>query len=410
VLLACTGCLTTQGATRGEEANLVTKDPGASPDTGASLVQGTPSVYQLPDIRPGVRPALHTDEAGLWMQVDRIEGSLKTSGNLVRDERINAYVGGIVCKLSGPYCPDVRTYVVRIPEFNASMMPNGVMQVWTGLLLRARNEAQLATVLGHEIGHYLRRHSLQRMRDIVNAADFLVFFSMATAIAGVGPAGNLATLLAYGSIASFSRENEREADDIGLKLIAENGYDPRESAKIWHRLIRETEAAEEEKSRSIFFASHPPPEERRETLTKKAAAVIGDGPAGELGVARYRDVFGPHQQQFLKDELNLRRFGRTGEMLKMFLEDGEDVAEIKFFQGELYRLRDKDNDLNEALKSYQQALDAGSPPPEIHRSLGLVYGKLDQPKESRAAYRRYLELVPDAPDHMMIRYLIRPSS
>ena len=117
----------------------------------------------LEDIEPGERPSIESEEASLWMMMDRVEGNLKTSGRVVDDPALNAYVSGLVCRLAGPYCGDVRVYVVRAAGFNASMAPNGSMRVWTGLLLRSRNEAQLAFVLGHELGHYLRRHSLQAL-------------------------------------------------------------------------------------------------------------------------------------------------------------------------------------------------------------------------------------------------------
>ena len=60
----------------------------------------------------------------------------------------------------------IRVYAMRQPDFNASMAPNGMMIVHTGLLAHMRNEAQLAAVLGHESGHYLRRHSVQNWRSL----------------------------------------------------------------------------------------------------------------------------------------------------------------------------------------------------------------------------------------------------
>ena len=51
-----------------------------------------------------------------------------------------------------------------MPQFNAMMAPNGMMLVWSGLLLRVENEAQLAAILGHELGHYLERHSVEQLR------------------------------------------------------------------------------------------------------------------------------------------------------------------------------------------------------------------------------------------------------
>ena len=159
-----------------------------------------PGVPLVPDLSPGQRPALATDEAGWWLVRDRAESKLRTAGNLVRDEALNRYVKGIVCRLAGPYCPDIRVYLLRVPYFNASMAPNGVMQVWTGLLLRTRNEAQLAAVLGHELAHYLRRHTLHRRRDAKSTTAALIFFQIGAAIGGIPAAGQIARLIALGSI------------------------------------------------------------------------------------------------------------------------------------------------------------------------------------------------------------------
>jgi predicted Zn-dependent protease len=69
----------------------------------------------------------------------------------VRDPALNAYVRSVLCKVTDDYCRDVRVYIVDVPYFNASMAPNGAMMVWTGTLLRVRNEAQLALVLGPRV-------------------------------------------------------------------------------------------------------------------------------------------------------------------------------------------------------------------------------------------------------------------
>ena len=118
------------------------------------------------------RPELESDEGGLWAMMDREERRLRRSPFALRDARLQAYVQGIACRLAGEHCPDVRVHLVRTPYFNASMAPNGMMQVWTGLLLRVDNEAQLAAVLGHEIGHYLARHAVETLRDAKSRSAF----------------------------------------------------------------------------------------------------------------------------------------------------------------------------------------------------------------------------------------------
>ena len=110
---------------------------------GCAATQGT-SPSQL-DLAPGQRPSPGSDEAGLWMQVERAEEALHTSGRVVTDPALTSYVRDVVCRVAGPLCQDIRVYVLQSPGFNASMAPNGAMQVWTGLLLRAETRPSWRT-------------------------------------------------------------------------------------------------------------------------------------------------------------------------------------------------------------------------------------------------------------------------
>jgi len=114
----------------------------------------------------------------------------------------------------------VRVHLVRTPLFNASMAPNGMMQVWSGLMLRVDNEAQLAAVLGHEIGHYLARHSVERLRDAKSRSAFGMFIGMFGAVGAVGQLGLYAGMFAY------SREHESQADSIGVLLMRKPATTP----------------------------------------------------------------------------------------------------------------------------------------------------------------------------------------
>jgi predicted Zn-dependent protease len=224
------------------------------------------------DLAPGENPALGSTEANLWMVMDRVETQLQASGQVVRDPALDAYLVEIVCCLEPEYCRSVRIYVVDVPHFNASMAPNGVMQVWTGLLLRTENEAQLAFVLSHELAHYVRRHSLQRWIDVQNKANAASIFALVTSAAGIGYAGDIGALAALASILAFSRDQEREADARGLQRAVDAGYDPHEGARIW-RALRAEQAASETGERFVFLSTHPGVDERIRTLEAAAQAV-----------------------------------------------------------------------------------------------------------------------------------------
>ncbi len=430
------GCVMAQGDTKPVTTN------AAAPAAPATLITGGKGLkhkevdwetsadpYAYQDIRPGARPAATTDEAGLWMQLDSIERKLTTAGNRITDPTLTEYIGGIVCKLAGPYCKDIRTYVVRAPHFNATMMGNGTMQVWSGLLLRCRNEAQLASVLGHEIGHYIRRHSIQGFHDQVAKTDFLIFLQIGMAVSGV-PSGvaDIAELIATGGHFAFGRDHEREADLIGITLMSQYGYDAREAANTWAQLQREMNADGHFSSGSLFNATHPPQEEREATLKRVAEKLQPAPETATKNRKQYLKIVGPWRASFLRDELRVGNFKTTTELLKMLYEDGHEKSEILFFQGELYRLRGKtpkskgeagllsfqnddekdanQNDFEAALALYEKALKEANPSPVIYRSIGLTQQRLGNLAEAKRAFAKYLSLANDPKDRQIIKFML----
>jgi predicted Zn-dependent protease len=334
----------------------------------------------MPDIQPGQRPALSSDEGGLWLMMDKAETSLKTSGRLVEDEALARYVNDIVCRLSMEHCRDIRVYIVRTPNFNATMAPNGSMNVWTGLLLRTQNEAQLAFVLGHEIAHYLRRHSLQRWQTIRDTADFLVFFKIAAAFAGVGIAGDVAHLIAAGSLA---------------------GYDPREAARIWTALQAEKDA-EGQDSASVFFASHPSSNERAETIRKLAQTLESEIKGNGRQQAELQKHIEGHRSLWLRDELRRKRYESFRVLLDQQMVEPVSSALIDFYRGELFRLRAEDGDAERAIAAFEKAKAQPSVPATVYRSLGLVQWNRNELLAARNAFEQYLEADPNATDRAMI--------
>lgn len=357
----------------------------------------------LPDLKPGERPAIDSDEAGLWMVMDRVEEELRRSGRVVDDPALNAYLRRIVCRLAPDYCDELRIYVVRTPHFNATMAPNGVMQVWTGLLLRCQNEAQLAYILGHEIAHYRRRHSVQNWRNASNTADAMAFVQLFTSAAGVGFVGALAQLAGASAIFAYGRDQEREADELGLQMVIDAGYDPREAAKSWHGLMRERDADPDNEDKPIFFASHPPTEERVETLEAKAAAA--DVANSEIGADSFAAIVSPLRSDWLQDELKRRRLEQS-EVLLRRLAEADTSGELRFFQGEIHRLRRTDDDNKRAIDLYLQALDGSDAPAETHRSLGFVYWDTGDDDKAAQSFRTFLSLQPDTGDAAMIQSYI----
>lgn len=384
--------------------------PRAQVDSTGTLTYDG-NVYSVADLAPGTRPASDTDEAGWWMQMDRAEREVDTAAHVIGDPALNDYVRKVTCRVALEYCDDLRIYLVRRAGFNASMAPNGMMTVWSGLLLRARNEAQLATVLGHEFGHYLRRHSLQRMRDAIDKTNGLAFASFAFAAAGLAPIGTMVAAGVHGSIMAYGRDQEREADGYGLLFLYKAGYDTREAAKIWANLLRERDADPDAEQTDIFFSTHPESEERQAVLKRLGDDLQRESGATEAGREAYLAATLPHRAAWIDDELRRREFEQTRVLLEDLLVDDPNPAELHFFLGENHRLRAADGDNEKALEFYEKALaDTGTAPPELYRSLGIVRLRMNEGARAADAFRRYLEQVPDSPDRLIIEQMIKSQS
>lgn len=352
------------------------------------------------DLAPGENPAPGSTEANLWMVMDRVETQLQASGQVVRDPALDAYLVEIVCRLEPEHCRNIRIYVVDVPHFNASMAPNGVMQVWTGLLLRTENEAQLAFVLGHELAHYVRRHSLQRWIDIQNKANAASIFALVTSAAGIGYVGDVGALAALASVMAFSRDQEREADALGLQRAVDAGYDPREGARIWGAL-RAEQAASESRERFVFLSTHPGVDERIRTL-ETAARRVPDTADRTLGSGRLAAVTAPYLDEWLGDELTRGAYSESEVLLDRLLERRGEPSLIQFYRGEVYRRRGAPGDLDRAVDAYQAAIAIDPATARAYRGLGQVLIRQGDEARARTALERYVELAPDAPDRLMI--------
>jgi predicted Zn-dependent protease len=123
-------------------------------------------------------------------------------------------------------------------QVNAFALPGGKVAVFTGILKFTKTEGGLATVMAHEVAHALQRHGAERYsRGILEQIGQLGALAGAAA-GGIDPGVAIGAMSAYGVGVALpnSREQETEADFIGLRLMAKAGYDPREAVPFWERM------------------------------------------------------------------------------------------------------------------------------------------------------------------------------
>ncbi|MCC3305481.1 M48 family metallopeptidase [Sneathiella sp. HT1-7] len=371
------------------------------------LVSACAGTGQVGDVKPGDEPELTTVEAGLRMKMDEAERSFAASALIIKDPELQNYLDGVVCRLAEKICPDIRLYIVKIPYFNASMAPNGVMQVWTGLLLRVENEAQLATVLAHELAHYKKRHSIKMWNSARNTTDFLAFFSIATGGIGYGFVGLAAGLGAAGSIQAYSRDLENEADEIGQDYLYDAGYDPAEAGQLWEKIKGEAEAGDRE-STAIFFASHPPAEDRIENLKSRAEAY----PARPLQAQqraddKFRKLVDARWQSWVEDLIDTGSYEET-----LFVIDNLETREfspaaLDFYRGDVYRRRSNEGDLDKAKEAYLMAAKFPEAPAKTYKNLGLVAKRQKEDGKAIEYLEIYLARYPEASDRFLVESYIK---
>ncbi|KAF9144709.1 hypothetical protein BGX30_011730 [Mortierella sp. GBA39] len=168
-------------------------------------------------------------------------------------------VASRIIKAAGMENLDWEFHVINSNEKNAFVLPGGKVFVFTGILPIAENENGLATVLGHEIAHQLARHSAEKL-SFTKVALFLgVMFSII-----FDPSYSVQRIVMdLGMMLPFSRKCETEADKIGLQLMAQACFDPRESTRMWTRM------SDTERGLSLaFLNTHPASRDRVTNLEK----------------------------------------------------------------------------------------------------------------------------------------------
>jgi predicted Zn-dependent protease len=367
----------------------------------------------VPLVGPGYKPT-ERDEIGLWKEMDRAEEEIAGSNLLVTDPKLTGYLQNIIGTVGGPAAKDFRIYLARIPDFNAMMFPSGFAVVFTGLLLRMRNEAQLAGVIAHESGHFLRRHMIRSWRDQRRKSDL---FAIGAMLAGVGGAGagvylgdyvQLAQLGTLLSLFQYSRAMEAEADAMGAKLISETGYPPMEMANIWEQLIGEENASAryrgKHRRRGSLFDTHPSEGSRMADLRADAAELTVPGKVYDNGRARYLSMIGEIRPTLLDDQVKLNDPGASQYLIETLAQDGWNGL-LRFYEGEVWRLRNRPGDAQRAEQSYAAAVVYPDAPADAWRWHGISLMKQGRPAEAKAAFARYLKMKPDAPDAPWVRQM-----
>ncbi|MBS1237797.1 MAG: peptidase, partial [Deltaproteobacteria bacterium] len=206
-----------------------------------------------------------SEEIQLGKQTDT---EVRKEYGVYEDQKLNAYLNDMCQRLAKvshrPNLP-YKFEIVDASAVNAFAVPGGYVYFTRGILANLNNEAELAGVMGHEIGHITARHSAQQYSRAQLAQFGLVVggLFMPDLVSGVAQLGVGMLFL------SFSRDNERQADSLGVEYASKAGYDARELAAFFETLERMNPGSDRS-GLPGWFSTHPSPEDRVVTVRKEA--------------------------------------------------------------------------------------------------------------------------------------------
>ncbi|MBW2714340.1 MAG: M48 family metallopeptidase, partial [Deltaproteobacteria bacterium] len=256
---------------------------------------------------------------------------LKRRGFIYQDPVISSYVRDLGNKLS----PDIRNshidlefFVLRDPTPNAMALPNGNIYLNIGLISLFENEAQLASVMAHEISHVIHRHGIRskmKGNSSVLAANITDIFLLGT---------KLSYVTASMGLANYSRDQEEEADREALTLLAKAGYDLSQAPRTLE-LLSEVYPAD-----SSFgpYRSHPDEEKRIVLIQETIQTDFSDLDSAD----RIRKgEFGSLRPRVVEDSIQLRIAFRQYQLALKDLDRAEAYYEqgplLNYYRGEVYR-------------------------------------------------------------------------
>jgi predicted Zn-dependent protease len=392
------------------------------------------------------------DEALLWERATHEHRKLKASSGLLHDPILEEYLTDVAHRLVPPGTLDAGVapsiHVLINPSLNAFAYPTGAIYVHSGLLARLENEAQLATVLAHEIAHVVHRHAVRHLRQernkdlwkriaVVTAPLVLgpLLAPLGVSVGGANPvillqrpsieyflsdqaldssldlaarrpargrfdrtialfARTQPQLALLASVQSYQPSLMEEADRFTVTALVRAGYDPEEADRTLQRLHA---AASAQVAQEPFWWGRPTVYETRRQAVQEAIAALPPPASDRVQQMSRPERYPEHIRLLLREnalvELKIGRADEAIRQLDRALSLYPDDPIAHYYRGRALAAKaDNDDELQHALGAYLTATQVDTGFAEAYRELALTYGKLGDADRASEARQTYLSL------------------
>ena len=257
-----------------------------------------------------------TDEIELGRKFSKL---VKSQLPLIEDPEIVEYVRDVVDRIVKGMPPQVfpiETSVILNPAINAFAAPAGYVFVFTGLILNFDNEAEMAGVIAHELAHVSQRHIARRIESM----QTLSLLNIAGMLAGVFLGGEHAGDIIIGTMAAsqaaqlkYSRDNEREADQVGMNFLVSAGYPPRGLSDAFNQILRNQWLTGTGGSLPTYLSSHPGLKERVGYLEQRILRLPKEVQQREVDNSRFLRVRMLIRARYTDPKIALQYFQKSQE-------------------------------------------------------------------------------------------------
>lgn len=323
----------------------------------------------------------------------------------------------------------IALFVIKSPVPNAFVMPNGYVYINSGLFCNLETEDQLAAIISHEIAHVTQMHSVKsviaRKNTLIGAhvGDFMT--------GGLG----LVYFGAFANIMHFSREQEREADEVGLAILSDSGYQPKAMLEAFQSMNKSPELRH---SKQSIYSSHPSTDSRINELK----TMVNSLPQTELSGEVVSEYFVSIKARMMEDSLKIRLRNREYNLGLSIINEASryfsDSAKTYFYLGEVHRgfyrypkdaarelywinigqakvdealqkrfENERSTNFSESIRFYELAAASDPPYAKAFRRLGEMAQESGQYDKARQYYIRYMQLSPNSSDKLYIERALK---